>query len=88
MVDMYVDPNIKFLLHKASFLDPRFKTLMHLLVTLQEEIFDDILEEVLQSVQCAQNDIQLEKAMESSDKSLKPGVSNDVPEPTKKEKML
>ena len=49
--DRYVNPNIKLLLHKASFLDPRFKTLTHLSVTLREEIFDNILEEVLQSVQ-------------------------------------
>lgn len=68
--DRYVNPNIKFLLHKASFLDPRFKTLTHLSVTLREEIFDNILEEILQSVQCVQNDIQIEKVMESSVNSL------------------
>ena len=72
-----MNPNIKFLLHKASFLDPRFKTLTHLSVTLREEIFDNILEEVLQSVQCVQNDIQIEKVTESSVNSLEPGTSTD-----------
>ena len=67
-----MDP-IKFLLHKASFLDPRFKTLTHLSVIL---IFDNILEEVLQSVQCEQNDIQIENVTESSDE---PGPSTDEP---------
>ena len=79
-----MDLNIKFLLHKASFLDPRFKTLTHLSVILQEEIFENILEEALLSVQCVQNDIQIEKVTESSDKLLEPGPSID--EPTKKKK--
>ena len=38
MNSRYIDPNIKFLMYKSSFLDPRFKTLAHLPTTLQEKI--------------------------------------------------
>jgi len=39
MDSRYTDPNIKFLMHKASFLDPRFKTLMRLSSTAKQEVF-------------------------------------------------
>ena len=43
----YINPDIKFLLYKASFLDPRFKTLKHLSCIQQEEVSDMILDEVI-----------------------------------------
>ena len=55
-------------------------------MTLREEIFDNILE-VLQSVQCVQNDIQIE-VTESSVNSLEPGLSTDGPRKKKKKNAL
>ena len=49
MNSRYIDPNIKFLMYKSSFLDPRFKTLAHLSTTLREEIFDCVLDECIDS---------------------------------------
>jgi hypothetical protein len=43
----YINPHVKFLLYKASFLDPRFKTLKHLSSIQQEEVSDMILDEVI-----------------------------------------
>jgi len=42
-----IDPDIKFLMHKSSFLDSRFKTLTYLSATLRDETFDCILDTVL-----------------------------------------
>lgn len=44
----YVNPDIRGLLRKASFVDPRFKTLNHLSASEQEEVIDSIFEETMQ----------------------------------------
>ena len=59
MNSRYVDTNIKFLMYKSSFLDPRFKTLTHLSATVREEIFDCVLEDILQLNEFVQNDSKL-----------------------------
>ena len=51
MKSRYIHPEVKMLLNKASYLDPRFKTLTHLSSLQQEEIFDVILSEALQFVE-------------------------------------
>ena len=61
----YIDPDIKFLMYKSSFLDPRFKTLTHLSATLRDKIFDYILDECVDSESVSDCEIQIESISES-----------------------
>ena len=45
MDSRYRNPDVQLLFHKSSFLDPRFKSLTHLPVTLKEEVIDMLLDE-------------------------------------------
>ena len=92
MNSRYVDPNIKFLMYKSSFLDPRFKTLTHLSATVREEIFDCVLEDILQLNEFVQNDSELLiESASTTEVSVTPPLANPGPstatdEPTKKKK--
>ena len=92
MNSRYVDPNIKFLMYKSSFLDPRFKTLTHLSATVREEIFDCVLEDILQLNEFVQNDCELLiESASTTEVSVTPPLANPGPstatdEPTKKKK--
>ena len=46
----YQDPNVSLILNKASFLDPRFKSLAHLPATSQEETVDSVIDELTQTL--------------------------------------
>jgi len=61
----YIDPDIKFLMYKSSFLDPRFKILTHLSATLRDEIFVCILDECVDSESVSDCEIQIENVTES-----------------------
>ena len=88
----YVDPNIKFLMYKSSFLDPRFKTLTYLSTTSREEIFDYVLGDTQQLNECVQSDSKIQiksdtaTDLESSvtPANLRPSTPTD--EPTRKKK--
>ena len=61
MDSRYTDSNIKFLMYKSSFLDPRFKTLTHLSLAAKQEIFDWVLEDILNlNNDNESNDVQIE----------------------------
>ena len=51
MDSRYIHPEVKVLLNKASFLDPRFKTLKHLSCIQQEEVSDMLFDEVVELVE-------------------------------------
>ena len=57
MSTRYQDTDISLLLNKASFLDPRFKTLAHLSTVEQEETVDNIIQDLLSNVyvECISN---------------------------------
>ena len=46
----YQDPDVSLVLNKASFLDPRFKSLAHLPVASQEETVDSVIAELTQTL--------------------------------------
>ena len=48
LASTYVNLDISGLLHKALFVDPRFKTFNHLSVSEQEEVIDTTFEETIQ----------------------------------------
>ena len=50
MSTRYQDTGISSLLNKASFLDPRFKTLAHLSTVEQEETVDNIIQDLLANI--------------------------------------
>ena len=49
----YQDPDVSLILNKASFLDPRFKSLAHLPATSQEETVDSVIDELTQTLHMA-----------------------------------
>ena len=79
-------------MYKSSFLDPRFKTLTHLSATVKEEIFDCILDDILQLNGCVENDSELlieststiELSVTPPPASSEPSTATD--EPTRKKK--
>ena len=52
----YQDPNVSLCLNKASFLDPRFKTLTHLSQHQQEEVIRSIADELLLYISIAEEE--------------------------------
>ena len=88
MDSRYTDPNIKFLMYKASFLDPRFKTLMHLSSTAKQEIFDWILEDILNlnmQTDDQSNDVQIE-CVTTTESEPSTSFSSECSEPRRKKK--
>ena len=49
----YQDPDVSLILNKASFLDPRFKSLAHLPASSQEETVDSVINELTQTLHMA-----------------------------------
>ena len=49
MSNLYQDENVLAVLNKASFLDPRFKTLAHLTAVEQQDTMDSIIDELVDS---------------------------------------
>ena len=88
----YADSNIKFLMYKSSFLDSRSKTLTHLSAMVREEIFDCVLEDILQLNRCVQNDSELlNEGASTTEYSITLPLANAGPstatdEPTRKKK--
>jgi len=83
MASRYVDPSIKFLIHKASFLDPRSDPLIY------NSKGRKILQEIMQLNECMQNEFQIESetenTLEPSDSST-PGSSTGKPTRKRKRK--
>jgi len=50
MTTRYQDPTVSLCLNKASFLDPRFKTLAHISRSHQEEVIKNISDELVDMV--------------------------------------
>jgi len=50
MTTRYQDPTVSLCLNKASFLDPRFKTLAHISRSQQEKVIKDISDELVDMV--------------------------------------
>ena len=67
-------------MYKSSFLDPRFKTLTHLPATVRKEIFNCVLEDILQLNECVQNDSELLiESASTTEVSFTPPLANAGP---------
>ncbi|XP_065917715.1 E3 SUMO-protein ligase ZBED1-like [Dysidea avara] len=87
MDSRYTDPNIKFLMYKSSFLDPRFKTLTHLSSTAKQEIFDWVVEDILNlNNDNESNDVQIECVTTTESSEPSTSSNSDCNGPTRKKK--
>ena len=75
----YQDPDLQMLLNKASFLDPRFKSLAHLSSSQQEEICDVVLQELLDTIDDSSGNIPSEQPIDVDS-------GDSCPEPKKKKR--
>ena len=74
-------------MYKSSFLDPRFKTLTHLSLTAKQEIFDWVLEDILNlNNDNESNHVQIECVTTTESSEPSTSSSSDCNGPTRKKK--